>query len=75
MTGADTDLGLWNLMGTDVEMLGAAGAVSVDHSPVDVTKQPSKTAESIRWLADIGLLTESATLNPACPTAATGRGR
>ncbi len=73
LPAANTDVGLWNLTGTDVTIVGATGSLSVDDSKVDVTKRPAKTAESIRWLADIGYLTESVTLDPICPISATIR--
>jgi hypothetical protein len=68
--GEDTDIGVWNLLGTTVEIIGATGKLTIDASKVDVTKKPSKKTESIRWLADIGLLCESHKVDPICPTAA-----
>ena len=68
---SNTDLGLWNLSGCDVEIVGATGKLSVDDTKVDVTKKPGKTAESVRWLADIGYLTGSTDPNGLCPTSAT----
>jgi len=70
---ANMDIGLWNLMGTDVEIVGATGKLSVDDTKPDVSKEPGKRAESIRWLADVGLLCESDNLDPLCPVAATIR--
>jgi hypothetical protein len=70
---SNTDLGLWNLIGCDVEIVGAAGKLTVDDRKVDAGKKPEKTATSIRWLADIGYLAGSTTPNGLCPTAATVR--
>jgi hypothetical protein len=67
----NTDLALWNLLGSDVTIVGGTGRLTVDDSKVDVTKRPAKTAESIRWLANLRDLTESDTTNPICPIAAT----
>jgi hypothetical protein len=78
MPDTNTDLGLWNLSGCDVQIVGATGKMTVDDSKADVTKKPGKTVESIRWLADIGYLTGSTDPNGLCPTAATvtlGAGR
>jgi hypothetical protein len=71
LPGSNTDIGIWNLLGTDVEIIGANGKLVVDDSKVDVTKKPEKDAESIRWIANIGDLAESTVANPTCPTAAT----
>jgi hypothetical protein len=68
--GEDTDIALWNLVGTDVEFVGASGKLTVDDKPVDVTKRPETTAASVRWLADVGFLAESKSVDPVCPTAA-----
>jgi hypothetical protein len=65
----DKDIGLWSLSGTTVDIVGATGKLTVDDSKVDVTKKPSKKAESIRWLADVGFLCDSRRLDPVCPTA------
>ena len=70
---ANEDLGLWNLLGCDVEIVGAAGKLTVDDSKVDLSKKPGKNEQSVRWLANIGYLASSATPNPICPTAATVR--
>ena len=67
----NTDLGLWSLRGCDVTIVGGTGKLTVDDTDVDVTKKPGKTAESVRWLADIGYLTGSTDPNGLCPTAAT----
>ena len=64
------DIGLWNLSGTSVEIVGAIGKLTVDDSEVDVTKKPGKQAESVRWLPNVNFLCESDKLNPVCPTAA-----
>jgi hypothetical protein len=69
--GAEADIGLWNLLGTDVEIVGAKGKLTVDDAKVDVTKKPDKNATSVNWLANVGLLAESKKLDPVCPTAAT----
>jgi hypothetical protein len=71
MPDSNTDLGLWNLIGCDVQVVGASGKLTVDDSKADVTKKPVKSAESIRWLADIGYLAGSTDPNALCPTAAT----
>lgn len=68
---SNTDVGLWSLKGCDVQIVGALGKLTVDDSKVDVTSKPPKTATSIKWLPDIGFLTESTSPNPICPTAAT----
>jgi hypothetical protein len=66
----DTDIGLWNLMGTTVDLVGASGKVTIDDGKADVTKKPTQQSQSVRWLANIGALCDSDALNPACPTAA-----
>src|SRR5215211_8795464 len=71
LPASNTDLGLWNLIGSDVQIVGGAGKLTVDDSKVDVTKKPAKTAESVRWLANLRELTESDTPNPICPISAT----
>jgi len=68
--GRDTDIGLWNLFGTTVDIIGASGKLTVDDGKVDATKKPTKQAQSVRWLANVGALCESSALNPVCPTAA-----
>jgi hypothetical protein len=70
LPGSNTDMGVWNLLGTDVEIVGATGNLTVDDSKVDVTKKPGKTAQSIQWLANVAFLTDSKQLDPVCPTAA-----
>jgi hypothetical protein len=70
LSGRETDVGIWNLMGTTVELLGATGKLTVDDSKADVTKKPTKQAKSVRWLANVGQLCESNVLSAACPTAA-----
>lgn len=67
----NTDMGLWNLIGTDVKIVGGKGKLTVDDSKVDPTKKPAKTAESINWLPNLGELTESDTTNSLCPISAT----
>jgi hypothetical protein len=69
LLGRDIDIGVWNLMGTTVELFGATGKLTVDDTKVEVTKKPPKSAESIRWIADVGSLCESHAVNPLCPTA------
>jgi hypothetical protein len=71
LPGDDRDIGLWDLLGSDVDVLGATGKLTIDDSKVDVTKKPSKTDESINWLPNLGDLTESSKVDPICPTAAT----
>jgi hypothetical protein len=71
LPGDDRDIGLWDLLGTDVEILGATGKLTIDDSKVDATKKPSKADESINWLPNVGDLTESTKVDPVCPTAAT----
>ncbi len=68
--GQEMDMGLWNLIGTNVEIVGASGKVTVDNKKVDVTKKPAADATSIQWLANIGFLCESAKMSPVCSTAA-----
>ncbi len=70
LPSVNVDMGVWNLMGTEVDIIGASGKLMVDDAKVDVTKKPAKTAESVRWLADIGFLSESSSLDPLCPIAA-----
>ena len=71
LPGEDRDIGLWDLMGTEVEVLGATGALTVDTTKVDTRKRPVKgNAGSLEWLPNISVLTESSTLDPICPTAA-----
>jgi hypothetical protein len=69
LLGEDTDVGLWNLRGSDVEFVGATGTLTVDDSKVDVTKKPPKNGGSIQWLANVSVLCESQRLDPVCPTA------
>jgi hypothetical protein len=71
LPGDDRDIGLWDLLGTDVEILGATGKLTIDDSKVDATKKPSKADESINWLPNVGDLAESTKVDPVCPTAAT----
>ena len=71
LANVNTDLGVWNLLGSDVRIVGGTGKLTVDDSKVDVTKKPAKTAESVRWLANLQELTESDSANPLCPIAAT----
>lgn len=70
VSGEEKDIGIWDLRGTTVEMVGATGKLTVDDSKVNVTKKPEKSARSIQWLANISFLTESRRLDPAAPTAA-----
>lgn len=70
VSGEDKDVGVWDLFGTTVEIVGATGKLSVDDTKVDVTKKPGKKADSIRWLADIRFLCQSDKLDPVSPTAA-----
>jgi hypothetical protein len=70
LLGQNVDVGVWNLLGTTVELFGATGKLTVDDVKVDVTKKPPKSAQSIRWMADVGSLCESNAINPLCPTAA-----
>jgi hypothetical protein len=67
----NTDMGLWNLIGTDVKVVGGKGKLTVDDSKVDATRKPAKSAESIRWLPNLGELTESDTTSSLCPISAT----
>ena len=41
LPGEQTDIGLWNLDGTTIEIAGATGKLTVDDSKVDPTKKPS----------------------------------
>jgi hypothetical protein len=68
--GQDKDIGLWNLLGCDVEIVGGTGKLTVDDSNVDVSKKPGATAKSVKWLPDVSFLCESKTVDPVCPTAA-----
>ena len=70
LPGDNRDIGLWDLLGTEVEVLGGAGKLTVDDSKIDPTKKPGAKAASIQWLPNIGMLTESTKLDPTCPTAA-----
>jgi hypothetical protein len=71
LPGDNRDIGLWDLQGTEMEVLGGAGKLTVDNSKIDGNKKPGAKAESIQWLPNIGFLTESSKLDPACPIAAT----
>lgn len=71
LPGVNTDVGIWNLTGSDIEIIGGLGKFSVDDSKVDSAKKPGKDAESIRWMPNLGELAESTRPNPMCPTAAT----
>jgi hypothetical protein len=71
LPAANSDLGVWNLSGCDVQIVGGTGKLTIDDSKVDVARKPGKTAESVRWLADIGYLTGSTNPNGLCPTSAT----
>jgi hypothetical protein len=71
--GENTDIGLWNLLGTTIEIVGATGKLTVDDSKVDPTKKPSTKPGSVRWMPDIGFLCESDAVDPICPTAAVVR--
>ena len=73
LLGEHTDMGLWNLRDTTTEIVGATGKLTVDDSKIDPTKKPPAKPGSIRWAADIGLLCESARVDPICPTAAVFR--
>jgi hypothetical protein len=73
LPGEHADIGLWNLAGTTVEILGATGKLTVDDSKIDPTKKPGNKPGSIRWLPDIGFLCESDQVDPVCPTAAVFR--
>lgn len=70
LAGSMSDVGLWNLLDCTVDFVGGLGKLTVDAATVDVTKEPARDATSIRWLANVGALTESTTLNPAGSTAA-----
>jgi hypothetical protein len=71
LPGDDRDIGLWDLLGTEIEVIGGTGKLTVNDTKVDVTKKPGADAESINWLPNIGALAESSRLDPVCPTAAT----
>ncbi len=70
LPGTDRDIGLWNLLSTDVEIIGGTGPLTADDTKVDVLKKPGKNATSLNWLANIGSLAESNKQDPLCPTAA-----
>lgn len=63
------DIGLWNLFGTTVDVIGATGKLTVDDSKIDPARKPAAKPGSIRWLPDISFLCESDRLDPVCPTA------
>jgi hypothetical protein len=69
LPGEHADIGLWNLSGTTVEVIGATGKLTIDDSKIDPAKKPPVKPGSIRWLPDIGYLCESNRLDPICPTA------
>jgi len=71
LAAMNCDMGLWNLIATDVKIVGGTGKLTVDDSKVDPSKKPAKTVESIRWLPDLGELTESNKTNSLCPISAT----
>ncbi len=71
LPGENRDIGLWDLLGTEVEILGATGTLTVDESRIDPARKPGRKATSVNWLPNIGTLTESSKLDPACPIAAT----
>jgi hypothetical protein len=68
--GEDKDIGIWNLLGADVDFVGATGKLTVDDKKVDVTKRPDAAATSVKWLPDVSFLSESRKIDPVCPTAA-----
>jgi hypothetical protein len=70
LPGVNSDVGVWNLIGTDVRFVGATGKLTVDDSKIDGGKKPVKTATSVRWLPNVGELTESDAANATCPIAA-----
>ena len=70
LPGSSADMGIWSLMGTDVEIVGATGNLTVDDSKADVTKKPTKSSTSIQWLANVGFLADASTLDGVCPTSA-----
>jgi len=70
VSGENKDIGIWNLLGTTVEIIGATGKLAVDNSKVNPTEKPDKNAQSILWMANVSRLTESQKLDPVCPTAA-----
>ena len=71
LAAMNTDMGLWNLIGSDVKIVGGKGRLTVDDSKVDGARKPAKTVESIRWLPNLAELTESDTTNALCPISAT----
>jgi hypothetical protein len=71
LPNVNIDMGLWNLIGSDVTIVGATGKLTVDDAKVDGSKKPAKTAESIRWLPNLRELTESDRTNALCPISAT----
>lgn len=69
--GQPLELGLWNLKGAEIEIdAKQAGPLEVVADEVNAAEPPAPGAESIRWLPNIGELTDSQTLNPRCPIAA-----
>ena len=71
LPGDERDIGLWDLLGTEIEVLGGTGGLTVDDSKIDPTKKPGAKAQSIQWLPNIGFIAESSKLDPLCPIAAT----
>lgn len=68
--GSPLELGIWNLDGTEIELIADAGPLKVDDEEIDNTQPPPDTTGSIRWLPEIGALCQSRTLAPKVPTAA-----
>jgi hypothetical protein len=71
LPGDDRDVGLWDLLGTEIELVGATGKLTVDDSRIDPTKKPGAKSESLEWLPNIGFLAQSTKVDAVCPTAAT----
>jgi hypothetical protein len=62
--GRPMELGVWNLKGTEVEIIGCdPGPLDVEDDPVNGVQPPQRFAESIRWLPDIGELCQSRRLS------------
>jgi hypothetical protein len=68
--GQELELGIWNLQGTDIELIADGGPLEVDDTEVDVTQAPADNASSIQWLPEIGALCQSRTLAPGVPISA-----
>lgn len=67
--GVPSELGIWDLRGTELEIIADGKPLEVDDSEIDEAKVPAVQAGSIRWLPEIGGLCQSRTLAPGVPIA------